>query len=301
EWVVNQITTAFQASSVSDQVVFRPSRAARPDAPVSFAHPANSDSNGDAAPVTRRSLFGQGEGQFLSFRDWRGFVLDVLPRVLSLKGRHRMAPPWWFRLLKRHVRFLGRARTATFLPRLEALEDRAVPATFHVALTGNDLNNGSATAPFRTVQAAINAAAATADGPDVVQVEAGTYATAGVDLGLSIPSSANLQNLQLLGGYDAGKGFTTRTPRTTVYIPQTPGDRNLQDVNVANPNVTIDGFHFVFDGNGVGGTGGTRQSGGILSNTTGFVFNNNTIEVGLGRTPATSGARSLGIATTATD
>src|SRR5262249_18909454 len=161
-------------------------------------------------------------------------------------------------------------------------------------------NAGSAAAPFRTVQRAINAAAATADGPDVVQVEAGTYDAAGVDLGLNIPASANLQNLQLLGGYDAGQGFTTRTPRTTVYIPQTPGSPNLQDVNVANPNVTIDGFHFVFDGNGVGGTGGTRQSGGILSNATGFVFNNNTIEVGLGRTAAT-GARSLGIATTSTN
>jgi hypothetical protein len=46
----------------------------------------------------------------------------------------------------------------TFIPRLEALEDRTVPATFHVALTGNDGNNGSAAAPFRTVQAAINAA-----------------------------------------------------------------------------------------------------------------------------------------------
>src|SRR5262249_51774330 len=175
----------------------------------------------------------------------------------------------WSRLLKRPVRFLGRARTATFLPRLEALEDRTVPATFHVALTGNDGNAGSAAAPFRTVQRAINAAAATAGGPHVVQVEAGTYDAAGVDLGLNIPASANLQNLQLLGGYDAGQGFTTRTPRTTVYIPQTPGSPNLQDVNVANPNVTIDGFHFVFDGNGVGGTGGTRQSGGILSNTTG--------------------------------
>src|SRR5262249_56147500 len=104
-------------------------------------------------------------------------------------------------------------------------------------------------------------------GDDAAWVEAGPYATAGVDLGLNTPASANLQNLQLLGGYDAGQGFTTRTPRTTVYIPQTPGDRNLQDVNVASPNVTIDGFHFVFDGNGVGGTGGTPRSGGLLSNT----------------------------------
>src|SRR5262249_4411962 len=113
----------------------------------------------------------------------------------------------WFRLVKRHVRFLGRARTATFLPRLEALEDRTVPSASQVALPGNDGNAGWAAAPFRTVQRAINAAAAPADGDDAVQVEAGTSATAGVDLGLNIPASANLQNLQLLGGYDAGQGF----------------------------------------------------------------------------------------------
>ena len=47
--VVHQITTAFQASPVSDQVVFRPSRAARPDAPVYCAHPGKSDAHGHAA------------------------------------------------------------------------------------------------------------------------------------------------------------------------------------------------------------------------------------------------------------
>jgi Ca2+-binding RTX toxin-like protein len=186
--------------------------------------------------------------------------------------------------------------------RMEGLEDRAVPATFHVALSGNDLTgDGSIASPFRTVQAGINAATTTADGEDVVNVATGTYSAAGVDLGLSIPSSANLLNLQLLGGYDVGSNFTTRTPRTTIYVPQTPGDRNLQDVNVADPNVTIDGFNFVFDGNGVGGTGGIRQSGGVLSNTTGFVFNNNAIEVGLGRSVGQTGARSIGLGTTATD
>jgi hypothetical protein len=46
--VVNPLATAFQASPVSDQGVSRPSRASA-DAPVTFAHPGNSDSNGDAA------------------------------------------------------------------------------------------------------------------------------------------------------------------------------------------------------------------------------------------------------------
>lgn len=179
--------------------------------------------------------------------------------------------------------------------RIEGLEDRAVPATFHVSLTGNDITgNGSIATPFRTVQAGINAAAAVSDGADVVKVEAGTYATALVDLNLTIPSSANLLDLQLLGGFDVGSNFTTRTARSTVYAPQSVGDVNNIDVDSFDANTTIDGFHFVFDGNGVGGTGGTRLSGGVMSRNSGFVFNNNTVEVGLGRVGA--GARSTGVA-----
>src|SRR5262245_40786127 len=87
-------------------------------------------------------------------------------------------------------------------PLLEQLEDRLAPATFHVSLSGDDtLGDGSTAAPFRTVQKGIDAATATSDGDDIVKVEAGTYATAGIDLGVSIPSNANLQNLQLLGGF----------------------------------------------------------------------------------------------------
>src|SRR5262245_61352986 len=92
--------------------------------------------------------------------------------------------------------FLGRLRAAwrrsptprksrkgrTRRPALELLEDRAVPAIYHVSLTGHDATgDGSVGNPFRTVQAGINAAAATADGNDIIKVAAGTYATAGVD------------------------------------------------------------------------------------------------------------------------
>jgi hypothetical protein len=49
-------------------------------------------------PVNQRYLFGQGEGRFLSSRDWRGFVLGALPRAHSLKGRvvwHTIAGSAW--------------------------------------------------------------------------------------------------------------------------------------------------------------------------------------------------------------
>ena len=110
--------------------------------------------------------------------------------------------------------------------RMEGLEDRAVPATFHVALTGNDITgNGSIATPFRTVQAGINAAAATADGNDIVKVEAGTYATAGVDLGLSIPSSANLHEPATAGRLRRRLDLHHPHPRSTVYVFQNAGRR----------------------------------------------------------------------------
>src|SRR5436190_84275 len=87
-------------------------------------------------------------------------------------------------------------------PQIELLEARVVPATFFAATTGNDGNPGTAAAPFRTIQAGVNAAAAIADGNDVVNVAAGTYATPGVDQAIAIPNTANLTNLQVLGGFD---------------------------------------------------------------------------------------------------
>src|SRR5262249_968679 len=70
--VVNQITTAFQASPVSDQVVCRPSRAARPDAPVSFAHPGNSDSHSVPARLINALSLAKVRAK-LSSKDWRNF------------------------------------------------------------------------------------------------------------------------------------------------------------------------------------------------------------------------------------
>jgi autotransporter-associated beta strand protein len=128
--------------------------------------------------------------------------------------------------------------------------------------------------PFRTVQRGIAAAAAAMDGPDVVRVESGVYDTPGVDLALTVPQNQFLESLAVLGGFDST--FTTQSPRTTVYIPQSPSNINAADVDVSDPDVTFDGFHFVFDGQQ--GGGGARQSAGILSRTSGLTLNNNLIE-----------------------
>ena len=137
---------------------------------------------------------------------------------------------------------------------MESLEDRTVPATFHTSLSGNDLTgDGSIAAPFRTVQAGINAAAANSDLEDIVKVEGGTYSTALVDLGLNILNSANLTNLQLLGGWNAA--FTTQDPTATptVYVFQNVASPS-GDLNVLDPNTTINGFTWVLDGQ-AGGRG----------------------------------------------
>src|SRR5262245_8598619 len=117
----------------------------------------------------------------------------------------------------------GRLKSRRRFLRIEGLEDRSVPATFHVSLTGDDLTGtGTIAAPFRTIQRGINEAAATADGNDFVDVAGGTYATAGVDLGIAILANPNLTNLHLLGGWDAT--FTTQNPAATptLYVFQNP-------------------------------------------------------------------------------
>jgi hypothetical protein len=190
----------------------------------------------------------------------------------------------------------ARVRSRRRSPRIECLEDRAVPAAFHVSLDGNDLTgDGSTAAPFRTIQRGITAAAAAADGNDFVDVAGGTYATPGVDLGISIPASANLLNLQLLGGWDAT--FTTENPTATptVYVFQNPATLS-GDLNISAPNTTISGFTWVQDGQA--GPGATRtDSGGFVVQATNAVITNNQFEV----SPRTTGGRPTGIQTSSTD
>lgn len=183
---------------------------------------------------------------------------------------------------------------------VEMLEDRALLSTFRVSLTGDDATgDGSVATPYRTIQAAVDAAAATSDGDDIVQVAAGTYNSLDVDGKISILANANLSNLLISGGWDAS--FSSRTPQSTIYMPDYAGAPTLGsqgDIDVVSPGTTIDGFTFVFDGNGLGVAGGTRISGGIVVQGTGITINNNTIEVG--GNPG-SGARSTGIQTASSD
>jgi hypothetical protein len=188
-----------------------------------------------------------------------------------------------------------RVRGRRRFPWIECLEDRAVPATFYVATTGNDLTgDGSIAAPFRTIQHGIDAAV-TAGGDEVIDVAGGTFADPTFDLRITIPVSANLTSLQLLGGWD--DTFTTENPvaTPTIYVFKNPATLS-GDLNIGNPNTTISGFTWVLDG--LAGPGATRtDSGGFVVQATNAVITNNQFEV----SPGTKNPRSTGIQTSSTD
>ncbi|MBX3411141.1 MAG: right-handed parallel beta-helix repeat-containing protein [Pirellulales bacterium] len=131
---------------------------------------------------------------------------------------------------------------------LEPLEERAMLAVFHVALSGNDGNDGSAATPFRTIQQAIDAASAADDGDDIIRVAGGTYDEAGVDIGFTINADAELDSLDISGSWDAT--FTTQdTDNTpTIFAPSDAGGQ----VNVLDDDVTLEAIGFMFDGTNTG-------------------------------------------------
>ena len=171
-----------------------------------------------------------------------------------------------------------------------------MPATFHVALTGSDITgDGSIATPFRTIQKGIATAAATADGDDIVAVAGGTYALAGVDLNIPILASANLTNLQLQGGWDATFAVQNPAATPTIYVFQNaPGLSG--DMGILDPNTTVSGFTWVFDGQAVRGPRRTDSIGFVVQ-TTGAVITNNQFEV----SPRTTGGRPTAIQTASTD
>src|SRR5262249_7184429 len=71
----------------------------------------------------------------------------------------------------------SKRKATRFVPQLESLEGRWVPATFNVSAGGS-------------IQAAINSAAAAADGNDIINIAKATFTG-----NLTIPNSANLTNL----------------------------------------------------------------------------------------------------------
>jgi Protein of unknown function (DUF1565) len=159
-----------------------------------------------------------------------------------------------------------------------AASAQAAEAALHVSLSGSDTTgDGSVSSPFRTIQKAVDAAQATsAAEDDEIRVQQGTYAEPGVDLAISIPASANTASLAVLGGFNGD--FTVQTAATTVFVPQQTGSIATPDLEVLDGDVTVDGFHFVFDG--TVGAGGTRPSRGLLLAGPDAVLANNTIEAG---------------------
>ena len=181
---------------------------------------------------------------------------------------------------------IGKRNFRSGFERFECLEDRVLLSSFYVATTGNDLTgDGSIAAPYRSIQKAIDVAGLDPSFPHKIDVASGTYNQAGVDNGFGIGSTASpkpfLNGLTLDGGWDAS--FTTQTVGSTIYIPQTNIDNSTpspltQDIAIYNTDVTVRGFTFVFDGQL--GDGGTRKSGGLLTESTNTIITQNIVEVG---------------------
>ena len=106
---------------------------------------------------------------------------------------------------------------------LESLETRNLLATFFVANTGNDGNDGGSAAPWLTLQKAANSVQA----GDTVIVRAGTYA------GFDLRTDGTAANRIVFQG-EAGATITSRNPIT-------PDGINLEGADY----VTIEGFKVV--------------------------------------------------------
>jgi hypothetical protein len=85
----------------------------------------------------------------------------------------------------------------TYRLTLEQLEDRRLPANYFVSTTGNDLNAGTMTQPFRSIQHALNVAL---NPGDTVQVRAGKYFER-----LSFPASGSAAGSILLRNFGTEK------------------------------------------------------------------------------------------------
>ncbi len=148
----------------------------------------------------------------------------------------------WRGLQARLARPEGRRRTVRrSRPLLECLEDRLVPTNFFVSTLGSDGNVGSAAAPFRTIQHAVNAA----QSGDRIHVAGGVYGYDGSQDQLSgflqvNPAAVMVfdKSLTILGGFD--NAFTTWAPST--FRTFIDGGSALRGVYVlaANTDVSLD-------------------------------------------------------------
>jgi hypothetical protein len=136
----------------------------------------------------------------------------------------------------------------------------AVPAraaTFTVDNSGacNDVTGVPA---YCTLQPAIDAAAAAADGADIVNVNPGTYDLTGspsLFSGIDIGAPLTLQ----------ATNFVNNGNNTTTILRGVDPMPSAIDLRITSPDVTIQGFTFDFNGPPTG-AGGSRNFGGIEIN-----------------------------------
>ncbi len=128
---------------------------------------------------------------------------------------------------------------------LEALEDRAVPATFFVAQGGQDANGGGGQGnPFGSIQFAINAAIS----GDTIKVATGTYTyNAAADklqgqIGTTAVAVIQAKQLTLLGGFATDFNSVNPTANPTIIDGQ-GNTRGVLVLGVGQPtSVDFEGF-----------------------------------------------------------
>jgi parallel beta-helix repeat protein len=180
---------------------------------------------------------------------------------------------WWSPLGKRNVRAPGRARSRALGARLEALEDRTLPATLVVSPGG--IVPGS----FSSVQAAVNAAA---NSGDTIQVDPGTY-TEQVTINKSLTMEGN------------GAGAIIRAPGTlTTDLGQTALVEIGGGATVNMSALTLEG---------PGPSAGIYVVGGATANVTGTTIDKmrqnplNGVQTGRGILVGSTGQSQVGHAT----
>ncbi|MBX3411476.1 MAG: right-handed parallel beta-helix repeat-containing protein [Pirellulales bacterium] len=124
---------------------------------------------------------------------------------------------------------------------MEWLETRNLLAVFHVSLSGADTNDGSAGAPFRSLQAAVAAASTASDSADRILIASGTYNDPAHDGAVEVAADDELDTLQIEGGY--ASDFLSRdiVDAPTIYAPQS----GATGITLGDAGITLDGIQLL--------------------------------------------------------